>query len=112
MRSTPPEVAPPRGAWIEIVTYAVWGSSFCRRPPEGGRGLKCCLIRLPRLIGRVAPLAGRGLKFAGRRLASLPVASPPSGGRGLKSWGFDEEDDRCRRPPSREAWIEIALSIR
>ena len=27
---------PSRGAWIEIVTYAVWGSDFCVAPLAGG----------------------------------------------------------------------------
>ena len=125
--------SPPRGTWIEIVVHFCGYTSAKRRPPHGGRGLKCnsILTLALRSLSR-PPHGGRGLKLAVllsvvRFLASSPprgtwieIAStsfgwpwsrsrPPHGGRGLKlSPVFDNMYLDTSSPP-RGTWIEMLI---
>ena len=49
---------PSRGAWFEIVCITPPFYFVSRRPPRGGRGLKCLICRGRTPVGGVAPLAG------------------------------------------------------
>ena len=76
---------PSRGAWIEITLYSRRRWRLGRRPPRGGRGLKCQTLYEALSNGR----------------------RPPRGGRGLK-WATVGPDGKLQpSPPSRGAWIEI-----
>ena len=66
--------------------------------PRGGRGLKYPVLHSLHVCRGRPPRGGRGLKFEIIKQNREARGRPPRGGRGLKSWGFDEEDDRCRRP--------------
>ncbi len=81
----------PRRAWIEMVDELLRERPTSRRPPHGGRGLKC---RLPFI-----PL--------------LPLSRPPHGGRGLKYLIISPVLDACFKSTSpRRAWIEILYIYR
>ena len=49
---------PSRGAWIEISLVSRVMDTSCRRPPRGGRGLKCHNSTSLEVVDGVAPLAG------------------------------------------------------
>ena len=127
------EVAPlAGGAWIEISRTPAYGTSRCRRPPRGGRGLKYYLTCLSRQTRPSPPSRGAWIEMVcwnisgNRRLMSPPsrgawieikstwiceidkCGRPPRGGRGLKLGEAAGAAGRhCPSPPSRGAWIEI-----
>ena len=73
---------PARGAWIEIIRGGRRRWSPLRRPPHGGRGLKCCGNRiLACALHCRPPHGGRGLKFMiGYMQPETDEVAPRTGG--------------------------------
>ena len=124
-----------RGTWIEISFQPPFGGRQKRRPPHGGRGLKCHVlchglelvrssstrgtwIEIPFDIGfmlycpRRPPHGGRGLKcFHSVSPPSCGGCRPPHGGRGLKSAGYHDGTGTVSSSSTRGTWIEMSFAI-
>ena len=103
-----PVASPPsRGAWIEIRMLWLLNLPSCRRPPRGGRGLKCPCTPADRQYQCRPPRGGRGLKCSWRPRPATRNRSPPSRGAWIEIKFWPRATPVRKSPPSRGAWIEI-----
>ena len=88
-----------RRARIEMGACSLMMSERRCRPPQGGRGLKCCLDSPHADAGGRPPQGGRGLKSDNCGNAAAGIGRPPQGGRGLKLFRLPEDTKYHGRPP-------------